>query len=203
LSLLVALTGNIASGKSAVARRFAERGATIIDADLLAREAVARGSEALAAIVQRWGGDMLTPEGDLSRAALRRRVFGDREALDALNAIVHPKVEALRREAIDAARRAGASVIVCDIPLLYEVGLEGQFDVVVLVDAPEGERLDRLVAKRGLSRDEAIDMIRAQMPAEDKRPRADYVIDNVGSFDALDARVEAVWRALLRRAEPS
>ena len=144
---------------------------------------------------------MLTPEGDLSRAALRRRVFADREALDALNAIVHSKVEALRREAIDAARRAGASVIVCDIPLLYEVGLEGQFDVVVLVDAPEGERLDRLVARRGLAREEAIDMIRAQMPAEVKRPRADYVIDNAGSFDELDARIDVVWRALVRRAD--
>ena len=179
------------------------RGATIIDADLLARQAVEPGSDALAEIVKRWGADVLTPDGALSRATLRRRVFGDGEALDALNAIVHPRVEALRVEAIDAARRAGATVIVCDIPLLFEVGLESRFDAVILVDAPEPVRLERLMETRGLSRDEALDMIRAQMPSSEKRGRADYVIDNVGTFDELGARVDDVWDALTRRAQPS
>ena len=146
---------------------------------------------------------MLTPDGALSRSTLRRRVFGDREALDALNAIVHPRVEALRAEAIDAARRAGATMIVCDIPLLFEAGLEARFDAVVLVDAPETVRLQRLMETRGLSREEALDMIRAQMPSSEKRHRADYVIDNSGTFDELEARVDAVWHALTRRAPTS
>lgn len=186
-----------------MAQRLAERGATIIDADVLARQAVEPGTEALGAIVKRWGAGILTPEGDLDRPALRRRVFGDRDALDALNAIVHPQVEALRNEQIAAAQRAGATVAVCDIPLLYEAGLESQFDAVVLVDAPERVRLERLTETRGLSRAEALDMMRAQMPATTKRARADHVIDNGGSFDDLDRRVDAVWGELLLRAQGS
>lgn len=198
--MLVALTGNIASGKSAVSRLFERRGATIIDADQLAREAVKPGTPALAAIVARWGHRMLQSDGTLDRAALRRVVFGDAEALRVLNAIVHPQVEALRSSAIHEARQAGAEIIVCDIPLLFEKGMEDAFDAVVLVDAPEEERLRRLMTMRGLPDVEAMAMIEAQAPSAPKRARADFVIENNGTLDALEPRADAVWSALVARS---
>ncbi len=197
--VLVALTGNIASGKSVVSRLFAQRGATIIDADELAREAVEPGTAALAAIVARWGSGMLRGDGTLDRAALRRVVFGDAEALRALNAIVHPQVEVLRNRAIDEARAAGAEIIVCDIPLLFEKGMQDAFDVVVVVDAPEAERLHRLMTMRDLPHVEAIAMMQAQAPPAPKRARADFVIDNSGTLDDLETRAGAVWDALVAR----
>ncbi len=198
--LLVGLTGNIASGKSTVARRFAAHGATVIDADVLAREAVAAGSPALAAIRDRWGSDVISPDGTLDRASLRERVFGETEELDALNAIVHPEV-ARRRDALVAAARArGDQIVVSDIPLLFERKLVNQFDKIVVVDAPRPVRLERLVKQRGLDAAEAMKMIAAQMPAELKRARADYVIDNVGTIDELERRADAVWHELERDA---
>lgn len=197
---MVALTGNIASGKSVVARVLQRRGATIIDADQLARRAVEPGTEALAAIVARWGPGMLRDDGTLDRATLRRTVFGDHDELHALNAIVHPQVEALRASAIIEAKGAGAGIIVCDIPLLFEKGMQEAFDTVVLVDAPEDERLRRLMESRHLPRDEAMAMIRAQAPPTPKRALADYVIDNSGTLDALEMRVHEVWDALVARS---
>ena len=198
--LLVGLTGNIASGKSSAARLFAERGATVIDADLLAREAVRPGTPALAAIVERWGQAVLAPDGVLDRPSLRARVFAEPAELEALNAIVHPEVGRLRDEALDAARTRGDRVVVCDVPLLFERDLAGDFDVVVLVDAPRDLRLERLVHDRGLREPEAMAMIAAQMPAELKRARADHVIENAGTREALAAAVDRVWRSLAARA---
>ena len=194
--LVVGLTGNIASGKSTVVARLAELGATVIDADLLAREAVRPGSRALPRIVARWGDGVLEPDGALDRSALRQRVFSDSEELEALNAIVHPEVERLRLERLETAREAGARVVVCDIPLLFEAHLAQQFDAIVLVDAPRPLRLERLVTDRGLHESEAMDMIAAQMPAELKRARSDFVIDNGGGRDMLAVRVDDLWRAL-------
>jgi dephospho-CoA kinase len=194
--LLVGLTGNIASGKSVVSQLLSERGATIIDADVLARRAVETGTSAFRAIVERWGTSVLTPEGHLDRAALRRRVFGDPAELEALNEIVHPEVARLREELVSEARARGDRLVVCDIPLLFERSLVGEFDKIVLVDAPRPIRLERLVKERGLRETEAMDMIAAQMPAELKRARADYVIDNAGTFGDLEARVRDVWGAL-------
>ncbi|MBI3567876.1 MAG: dephospho-CoA kinase [Gemmatimonadetes bacterium] len=193
---IIGLTGNIASGKSSVARLLAERGIPVIDDDVLAREAVAPGSPALARIVERFGLEALAPDGTLDRTALRRRVFGAPLELDALNAIVHPAVGRLRDVALDRQRAAGAPVVVCDIPLLFEAGLTGSVDTILLVDAPRDVRLDRLVRDRGLAPAEAMQMIAAQMPAELKRARADVVIDNDGSREDLAARVDAAWRAL-------
>jgi dephospho-CoA kinase len=198
--LLVGLTGNIAAGKSTVARLLAERGATLIDADLLAREAVRPGTPALAAIVARWGDDVLAPDGVLDRPALRARVFDDPAELEALNAIVHPEVGRLRDRALDAARARGDRVVVCDVPLLFERDLAGDFDLVVLVDAPRDLRLERLVHDRGLREPEAMAMIAAQMPAELKRARADHVVENAGTREALAAQVARVWAALEARA---
>jgi dephospho-CoA kinase len=194
--LLVGLTGNIAAGKSTVARRLTALGATLVDADQLAREAVRPSTPALAAIVNRWGQAVLAPDGHLDRPALRRLVFERPDELEALNAIVHPEVARLRDVALTDARAAGARVVVCDVPLLFERDLAGDYDVLVLVDAPRELRLERLVHDRGLREPEAMAMIAAQMPAELKRARADYVIDNDGSRAQLEDRVAAVWRAL-------
>ena len=198
--LLVGLTGNIASGKSSVSRLLAAHGATIIDADVLAREAVAVGTPAHARIAERWGREILDPDGALDRAALRERVFQDPEELEALNAIVHPEVARLRDEALAAARVRGDQIVVCDIPLLFERNLADDFDVVVLVDAPRAVRLERLVRDRGLTEADAMAMIAAQMPAELKRARADVVIDNDAPPAALAERVTALWASLQQRA---
>jgi dephospho-CoA kinase len=199
--LLVGLTGNIASGKSTVAQLLSERGATIIDADVLARRAVERGSAAFDAIVRRWGTSILAPDGHLDRAALRRTVFGHPKELEALNDIVHPEVERLRDKRIAEARSRGDRIVVCDIPLLFEKKMVGTFDKIVLVDAPRPLRLERLVHDRGLRETEAMDMIAAQMPAELKRARADFVIDNAGTLTELEAKVDDVWASLVAETE--
>jgi dephospho-CoA kinase len=199
--LLVGLTGNIASGKSTVAQLLSERGATIIDADVLARRAVERGTNAFDAIVRRWGTSVLAPDGHLDRAALRRVVFGNPKELEALNDIVHPEVERLRQTRIDEARTRGDRVVVCDIPLLFEKKMVDGFERIILVDAPRPLRLERLVIDRGLRETEAMDMIAAQMPAELKRARTDFVIDNSGTLTQLEHRVGEVWATLLQDAE--
>lgn len=199
--LLVGLTGNIASGKSTVATLLAARGATIIDADELARKAVEPGSAALQSIVQRWGAEVLGPDGALDRAALRGIVFNDPEQLDALNRVVHPEVERLRAAAVVEARERGDRIVVCDIPLLFEKKMVDQFDMVVLVDAPRPLRLERVVSARSLSAPEAMAMIAAQMPSELKKARADLVIHNAGTRQELARQVDAVWASLLAAAE--
>jgi dephospho-CoA kinase len=198
--LLVGLTGNIASGKSTVAQLFSERGATIIDADILARRAVEAGTPAYEQIVRRWGTSILAPDGRLDRAALRERVFGFPEELEALNEIVHPEVGRMRDRLLAEARQRGDRIVVCDIPLLFEKNLADDFDRIVLVDAPRPERLDRLVRDRGLRETEAMEMIAAQMPAELKRARADFILDNTGTLTELEEKVAAVWSTLEQEA---
>jgi dephospho-CoA kinase len=190
---VIGLTGNIASGKSAVAKLLAERGVPIIDADVLAREAVAPFTPGHAAIIERWGPKVVAPDGSIDRAALRRIVFADHAQLAALNAIVHPEVLRRRTALVEVARARGERIVVCDIPLLFETGLVSEFDAVLLVDAPEEVRRDRLVRDRNLSPDEAMSMIRSQMPAELKRARADYVIANTGTPEELRNRLDEVW----------
>lgn len=193
---LIGLTGNIASGKSTVAQMFLERGATLIDADELAREAVAVGSDGHRKIVERWGDDILKSDGGLDRVALRQIVFQEPSELEILNSIVHPEVSRLRDDLINEARARGDETVVCDIPLLFERGMVDDFDKIVLVDAPRPLRLERLTRERALGQTEAMNMIAAQMPAELKRARADFVIDNEGDLPALAIRVDEVWRAL-------
>jgi len=200
-TLLVGLTGNIASGKSTVARLLSERGATIIDADVLSRRAVEPGTPAYDRIVERWGSDVVAPDGLLDRAALRNLVFPDHDELEELNRIVHPEVNRLRDRLVSDAVGRGDRVVVCDIPLLFEKKMVDEFNRAVLVDAPRPLRLERLVRDRGLEETEALDMIAAQMPAELKRARADYVIDNVGTLTDLEAKVAQVWMELEREAE--
>jgi dephospho-CoA kinase len=199
--LLIGLTGNIGSGKSTVAQLLSERGATIIDADVLSRRAVEVGTAAYRSIAERWGTSILSPDGAIDRSALRRIVFSEPKQLEQLNKIVHPAVERMRVALVEQARQRGDRVVVCDIPLLFEKKMTGRFDRILLVDAPRPVRLERLVRERGLRETEAMDMIVAQMPAELKRARADFVIDNDDTLTQLDRRVAEVWSALQQAAE--
>src|SRR5881398_76023 len=201
--LNVALTGNIAAGKSTVVDLFQRWGATIIDADVLAREAQAPGGEVLAAIAGRFGADVLAADGSLDRAALRGKVMGDQAALDALNQIVHPAVRRRREELLRAARENGDLLVVNDIPLLFEVLDPSQFDAVVLVDASVDLRRARLRTTRNLPNDEADRMIAAQMPAARKRDKSHFVIENEGSLATLERQARKVFEQLRRRAAVS
>src|SRR3989440_2166742 len=198
--LNVALTGNIAAGKSTVVDLFRRWGATIIDADELARQAQAPGGAVLAAIAQRFGVDVLAADGSLDRAALRGKVMGDQAALDALNAIVHPAVRGRRDELVREAAERGDVLVVNDIPLLFEVLDPAQFDAVVLVDASVALRRTRLRATRGLSDEEADRMIAAQMPVERKRAQSHFTIENERSLKTLERKARSVFDELRRHA---
>jgi dephospho-CoA kinase len=195
--LKVGLTGNVASGKSSVARVWRGLGATVIDADLLAREAVAPGTPGLRRIVEAWGEAVLDADGALDRAAMREIVFRDETARQRLEAIVHPEVARLRDSAVAAAARAGESIVVADVPLLFEAGLEHEFDLIVLVDAPESTRLARMVRDRGMDEDAAGRIIAAQMPSERKRAASTIIIENDGSRDDLEAAARDAWARIL------
>lgn len=198
--LKVGLTGNIASGKSAVAAEWQRLGAAVIDADALAREAVAPGTPGLAAVVAAFGDGVLRADGTLDRAALRGIVFADPAARARLESIVHPEVARLRAEREAALEQAGEPLVINVIPLLFEVGLEDAFDEIVLVDAPESVRRRRLVELRGLDEREAARMIEAQMPAEAKRGRATFVIENRGTLEELRTAARAVLEQLEAKA---
>jgi dephospho-CoA kinase len=198
--LNVALTGNVAAGKSAVADLFRRWGATVIDADEIVREVQAPGAPVMREIAARFGASVVRADGSLDRPALRRRVMADPDALAALNRIVHPAVHARRAELTAVARSRGDRLVVSDIPLLFEAAEPGEFDVIVLVDAPEEVRLGRLMEHRGLDEEEARRMIEAQMPSREKRARSDYVIENDGDPAALERTAKEVWRALRSRA---
>jgi dephospho-CoA kinase len=198
--LNVGLTGNIAAGKSTVVELLRGWGATIIDADDLAREAQAPGGDVLAAIVRRFGADVLAPDGTLDRPALRAKVMGDPAALDALNQLVHPAVGRRRDQLVREARERGDVLVVNDIPLLFEVLDPAAFDAVVLVDAPTAVRRTRLRALRGLPSEDADRMLDAQMAAERKRARSHFVIENAGSLAELEQAARSVFEELRRRA---
>ena len=199
--LNVALTGNIASGKSTVAELFRTWGATLIDADRLVRDAQAPGSPVLRAIAARFGEDLVDAAGMLDRKALRHRVMGDPAALADLNRIVHPDVLRRRAALEREARDRGDRIAVSDIPLLFEAADPAAFDAIVLVDAPEPVRRARLLAQRGLSADDADRMLAAQAPSGPKRERSTFVIDNDGDRAALETRAREVWTQLLARAD--
>jgi dephospho-CoA kinase len=190
----VGLTGGVASGKSTVSEMLAELGAVVVDADLLAREVVAPGTDGLAAVVEEFGSEVLGPDGALDRPRLGALVFADPERRRALEAIIHPRVRARAAE-IEAAAPANA-VVVHDIPLLTETGQAASFDAVVVVDVPTEVQVDRMVRIRGMTETDARARIAAQAAREERLAVATYVVDNTGSIDALRARVEEVYRAL-------
>ncbi|MGQ0766084.1 MAG: dephospho-CoA kinase [Gemmatimonadota bacterium] len=199
--MLVGLTGNIASGKSIVTRGLAARGAAVIDADVLARRVVEPGTPGLDAISARWGPRTLRPDGSLDRAFLRRIIFSDPAQRAELDAMLHPRIEELRSIEVARLRRSGTRIVICDIPLLFEKSLESQFDVVVLVDANEETRLQRLVSDRRLTEREAREMIDAQWSPDLKRYAADIVVDNDGSLEDLEQAIEQLWADLGERAQ--
>lgn len=190
----VGLTGGIGSGKSAVSSRLAARGAVVIDADLLAREVVAPGTDGLREVVEAFGNDVLTAEGALDRPALGRLVFGDEPARRKLEAIIHPRVRARAAE-IEAAADPDA-VIVHDIPLLVETGQADRFDLVLVVDVPLEVQLARLVEIRGMSEEEARARIASQATREQRLAAADVVLPNDGTLAELDARIDEIWPRL-------
>lgn len=199
MTLSIALTGNIAAGKSTVAELFRSWGATIIDADQVVREIQSSGTPALARIAARFGRELILPDGSLDRAGLRKMVLDDATALADLNHIIHPEVHRRRLALLAEARARGDKIVVSDIPLLFEVDDPSAFDAVVLVDAPPAVRRNRLRA-RGLSEAEAERMMGAQLDAASKRQGSDYVIDNDGDLEKLERNASTVWRSLATRA---
>jgi len=200
VAVRVALTGGIGSGKSEVARRLEALGAVIVDADVLARAAVAPGSAGLARVVAEFGPDLLTDAGTLDRPALGRLVFADPAARARLEAIVHPEV---RRRADEIERAALAAdpdaVVVHDIPLLVEARGTDGFDAVVVVDVPAEEQVRRLVSVRGMSEHDARARVAAQASRGQRLAVATEVVDNTGTLNDLDERITALWDALSSR----
>lgn len=200
--LRVGLTGGIGSGKSEVSARLVRRGAVLVDADLIAREVVEPGTPGLAAVAAEFGPGVLRPDGSMDREAVGSVVFADPARLAALNAIVHPLVGRRMRELEEEAvrDRGEDAVVVFDVPLLAENGLAGQYDVVVVVDAPVELQLARLTGRRGMTEEAARARIAAQATRERRLALADHVVDNSGSPADLDARVDELWAELAERA---
>jgi len=195
-AVLVGLTGGIGSGKSTVAASLAGRGAAVVDADRIAREIVEPGGAAYAPLVERFGKGVLRTDGTLDRQALADVAFNDPAALEDLNGITHPAIGAVVAERIGAAAQTH-EVVVLDIPLLTitnkaRIG----FDVVVVVDAPQDVAVQRLVEQRGFSESDARARIAAQITREERRALADFVLDNSGDREALEAGIERLWQWL-------
>jgi len=196
----LALTGGIGSGKSTVAQFFAERGATIIDADAISRSLMEPGQQVLAEVIEAFGDHLLDDEGRLDRQALATIVFNDDDARDRLNGIVHPAVRAEAKQQRDAAIAADPdhAIIIQDIPLLVETGQADKFDGVIVVLTDQETRLQRLVETRGMDAEDARARIAAQATDEQRRAVADWVIENSGSLAETERQVEAVWTELTR-----
>ncbi|MDP3891410.1 dephospho-CoA kinase [Nocardioides sp.] len=192
----VGLTGGVASGKSTVSAMMRELGAVVVDADLLAREVVAVGSDGLAAVVAAFGPELLTDDGELDRPALGAIVFADEARRRTLEGIIHPLVRARGAE-LEAAAPAD-SLVVHDIPLLAETGQADAFDAVVVVDVPTEVQVDRMVRLRGMTREEALARIAAQADRADRLAVATHVIENTGTLDDLRQRVTEVVESLRR-----
>jgi dephospho-CoA kinase len=196
------LTGGIASGKSTTARYFEELGAYIIDADRLGHQVIEPGEAAYQEIVERFGKGVLDSGGRVDRRKLGPVVFADPQLLQTLNAIVHPRIIARTQELADAQqRRNPRGVIIFDAPLIFEAGIEGTMRKIIVAWCRPEQQLERLMAKTGISRQEAESRIQAQMPVEEKRRRADYVIDCSGTLEESHAQVQALYPQLQSMVE--
>lgn len=194
---LVALSGGIASGKSTVAHRLSELGAVHVDADQLAREAVAPGSDGLRQIVAHFGEGVITEEGALDRPALGQLVFEDATALSALNGIVHPEVRRLAQARLDAAEAANPdAIVIYDVPLLVEANVQMPWDLVVITEAPASVRIQRMIELRGMSAEDAERRIANQASDAERRAIADVVIDTGGDVAQTIAQADALWASL-------
>lgn len=198
--LNVGLTGGIASGKSTVAGMLVERGACLIDFDVLAHEAIKPEGAVWGEIVRHFGPEILCPDRQIDRRKLGERVFADREELDLLNRFVHPAVFEKWQRRLEEIRKAQPeAVVLSDIPLLIEAGLKPMVDLVLLVYLPPEEQITRLMARNGYCREEAASRLASQMPIGEKLPYADLVIHNDGSPEETRRAVDAVWRELKKR----
>lgn len=199
--LKIALTGGAGTGKSTVARMFAELGAVVLSADEIAREVVRPHTPAWEALRREFGPDFFHEDGSLNRVKLGRLVFAEPEALGRLNAIVHPAIirELARRLAELAAR--GTPLVIVEVPLLFETGREGEYDAVIVVDAPLSEQRARLKARDDRGEEEISGLLAAQMPLAEKRRRADYVVDNSGTLEETRRQVEKLWQLLQNRLD--
>jgi len=194
---LIALTGGIASGKSTIARRLAERGAVVVDADQIVRDVQAPGTPVLAAIAETFGAEVIAADGSLDRAALGAKVFGDAEQLARLNAIVHPAVRVESQRRFDEAMSADpATVVVYDVPLLVEARVDDPWDLIVVAHAPADERRRRLVELRGMTELAAQARIDAQVSDERRLAIADEVVDTSGSLEQTIVQTDHLWERI-------
>lgn len=195
---LIGLTGGIASGKSTVARLFASHGATIIDADQVARDVVAPGSDGLEAVVKEFGPDVRNESGGLNREELARIVFADPDKRRKLESLLHPLIKLRTTELIES---SDSSVVVYAVPLLVEANVDYPFDMILTVEAGVENQIQRLTGSRGLTRDEAVKRIEAQATESERRERADFVIDSSGPISKLDSQVESLWEKIQEAAK--
>jgi len=191
----IGLTGGIACGKSTVSAMLVRRGAILIDADQIAREVVEPGSPVLARVAERFGQDILLPDGRLHRKKLGERIFGDDAARKDLESLLHPPIRAVMKERMrENESHYPDKLVVVDVPLLYESGLEWMFEQVLVVYVPRELQLKRLMARDGLTTEQAERRLQAQMPIERKRDKADVVIDNSGTPAETERQVDLFWR---------
>ena len=195
---LVGLTGGVGSGKSTVAAILRELGAAVVDADEASHAVYEPGTPGFAAVVREFG-DSFVRDGGIDRKALGELVFKDADALKRLNAIVHPLVREWMAQRTAEAVERGAEVVVQDVPLLFENGLDKLFPTVILVWVPLAVQVERLVGGRGFTLERAREVIAAQMPIDEKRGRATHVIDNTGTLESTRAQVEGLWEMLSPR----
>jgi dephospho-CoA kinase len=188
---LVGLTGGIAAGKSTVAARWVELGAREIDADLIAREVVLPGTKGLEAVIERFGESYLREDGSLDRSALGTLVFTDEHSRKDLEAILHPLVKARTAQLIASATE---DIVIYTVPLLVEANVDHDFDYIVTVEAPESERVERLVATRGMTREQATDRIRAQVSVAERANQADFILNSNQPLQALIKQADALYR---------
>lgn len=197
----VGLTGGIATGKSTVSRMLRSRGAAIVDADQTAREVVEPHTPGWRRIRERFGDQVFRPDGRLDRPALREVVFRDPWARKDLNEILHPLIRERMAEKADLLEKEQPErIIVFDIPLLYESGLTHWVEKVIVVYVPESVQIQRLMEREGIGEEEALRMIRAQMPIEEKRRLADCLVDNSGSLEETERQVDDLWRCLISKS---
>jgi dephospho-CoA kinase len=190
----IGLTGGIACGKSTVAAMLVRRGANLIDADQIAREVVLPGTPTLARVVERFGQAILLPDGTLNRKRLGEIVFGNPSARKDLESILHPSIRAVMKERKERFEREQPDkLVVLDIPLLYESGLESLVDAVMVVYVPRNVQIERLIRRDGLTEKQAEERLQAQMPIEEKRKRADIVINNGGTLEETERQVDEFW----------
>ncbi|MEK8126757.1 dephospho-CoA kinase [Paenibacillus filicis] len=190
----IGLTGGIACGKSTVAAMLVRRGALLVDADRIAREVVEPHTPVLAQVIERFGADLLLPDGSLNRKKLGERVFGDESARRDLEGLLHPPIRATMRERMRSYQEEHPDkLVVVDIPLLYESGLQAMVEQVLVVYVPREVQLSRLIARDGMTLEQAEKRLNAQMPIEEKKRLADILIDNTGSLEETERQLDQFW----------